>query len=71
MDPRPHLPTGFVWAPRVLPYVPPTRPRAHLALNIERTNEDLAIAILTPLVTKEDFIPMARALHQYLLDEGA
>ncbi|RCV38079.1 hypothetical protein SETIT_8G113100v2 [Setaria italica] len=65
IDPRPHLPPGFTWAPQVLPYVPPPRPRACLALNLERTNDDLAIALLTPPVTK-DYIPMAHALQTRL-----
>lgn len=70
IDPHPHLPAGFTWASRVLPYEPPPRPCVCLALSLKRTNEDLAVALFTPSVAKEDYIPMARALHQFLLDEG-
>lgn len=70
INPRPHLPPGFTWAPRVLPYVPPSLPRACIALNLERTNEDLAIALLSPPVSKDDYVPMARSLHQLLVDDG-
>lgn len=70
MDPRPFLPTGFAWAPRAVSYEPPRRPRVSIGLNLERTNEDLAIVRFTPQVSKDDFVPMARALHQFLVDEG-
>lgn len=50
--------------------MPPPRPHACIALHLERTNENLAIAHLVPLVAKVDFGPMACALHQYLVDQG-
>lgn len=54
----------------MLPYEPPPRQRICLALSLERTNEGLAVALFTPSIAKEDYIPMVRALHQFLLDEG-
>lgn len=70
LDPRPHLPVGFTYTPRVLPYEPPPCPRVCIALNLERTNEDLAIVHFLLPVSKDDYVPMARELHQFLLDDG-
>lgn len=53
-----------------MPFVAPARPHVNLALNIEHTNEDLTITLLTPPIAKIHYILLAWALNQYLLDEG-
>lgn len=57
IDPRPYLSTGFVWALRFLPFVPPAHPRVYLALNLERINKDLVIALLTPQLLRKILSP--------------
>ncbi|CAN6347597.1 unnamed protein product [Urochloa humidicola] len=69
VDPRPFVPPGFTLVPRV-PAREPSRVRCFLAPSLVKENEDLAIAVTTPSVAKEDFGPFARELQRYLLDNG-
>ncbi|CAO2148629.1 unnamed protein product [Urochloa humidicola] len=68
VDPRPHIPAGFSWKERAAPREP-RRMRVFLGPSGVKTNEDLAIALTTPPVDKEDFHQMAYALHLFLRDE--
>ncbi|CAN6305432.1 unnamed protein product [Urochloa humidicola] len=68
VDPRPHIPAGFSWRRRAAPREP-HRMRVFLGPSGVKANEDLAIALTTPPVDKEDFHQMAYALHLFLRDE--
>ncbi|CAN6293233.1 unnamed protein product [Urochloa humidicola] len=68
VDPQPHISAGFTWKERVAPREP-RRMRAFLGPSGVKTNENLAIALTTPSIDKEDFYQMAYALHLFLHDE--
>ncbi|CAN6311658.1 unnamed protein product [Urochloa humidicola] len=64
VDPRPFAPRGF----EVVPYdpaAPPLRLYAYIDGCYDKSNEDVAIAILYPTVAKEDFNLMAREMRIY------
>ncbi|CAO2189797.1 unnamed protein product [Urochloa humidicola] len=69
VDPQPFVPRGFNLVHREV-HREPARIRAFLAPALEKTNEDLAIAITDPRINKEDFGPFAKALQRYLIDNG-
>ncbi|CAO2148273.1 unnamed protein product [Urochloa humidicola] len=68
VDPRPHIPAGFSWQQRVA-LREPRRMRVFLGPSGVKTNENLAIALTTPSIDKEDFYPMANTLYFFLRDE--
>ncbi|CAO2149336.1 unnamed protein product [Urochloa humidicola] len=67
--PRPFVQPGFTLVPREV-HREPARLHAFLAPALEKTNEDLAIAITEPSINKGDFGPFAKALQRYLIDNG-
>ncbi|CAO2148602.1 unnamed protein product [Urochloa humidicola] len=69
VDPRPFVPPGFTLMDRVVEREP-RHLRCFLAPSLPRENEELAIALTEPAVSKDDFGPFARELQRYLLDLG-
>ncbi|CAO2187799.1 unnamed protein product [Urochloa humidicola] len=67
--PRPFVPPGFNLLPREVAREP-MRMRSFLAATLEKTNEDLVIALTEPKIAKEDFWPFARELLHFLHDHG-
>lgn len=65
VDPRPFLPVGF--SERIAPREP-RRMRVFLGPSGVKSNENMAIAITTPPIDKEDFPEFALALHRSLQD---
>ncbi|CAN6343856.1 unnamed protein product [Urochloa humidicola] len=68
-DTRPFVPPGFTLVPCEVRREP-ARIRAFLASALEKTNEDLAIAIADPCINKDDFGAFAKALQRYLINNG-
>ncbi|KAL6602757.1 hypothetical protein ACP70R_043118 [Stipagrostis hirtigluma subsp. patula] len=68
IDPTPYVPQGFSLVQRD-PLKPPSRTRCFIAKNLEKRNEDVAIAVLVPEVAKEDFSIMATELRKFLFEE--
>ncbi|CAO2188695.1 unnamed protein product [Urochloa humidicola] len=68
IDPRPFVPFGFEWQPRVAPREP-RRMRVFLGPSGVKTNENLAIALTVPSVASEDFHVMAGSLQAFLQEE--
>ncbi|CAO2199834.1 unnamed protein product [Urochloa humidicola] len=69
VDPRPFVPPSFTLVPREV-LREPVCFRSFIAPSLEKTNEDLTIAIIVPPIAKEDFGPFARELQHYLIDHG-
>ncbi|CAN6311229.1 unnamed protein product [Urochloa humidicola] len=69
VDPHPFVPQGFNLQPREI-FRGPARMRSFLAFTMDKSNEDLAIAVPEPHVAKEDFWPFARALRRFLLNNN-
>nr|CAB3470618.1 unnamed protein product [Digitaria exilis] len=65
VDPRPFVPLGFTLVPREV-VREPSRLRSFLAFSLEKSNEDLAIVITEPWISKDDFWPFARELRAFL-----
>ncbi|OEL21056.1 hypothetical protein BAE44_0017926 [Dichanthelium oligosanthes] len=66
LDPRTHVPRGF----EVIPHdhaAPPLRLSTHIGGCMEMYNENLGITFLVPVVSKQDFKPMATALKDYFI----
>ncbi|CAO2141279.1 unnamed protein product [Urochloa humidicola] len=69
VDPHPFVPPGFVLQPRDI-VRETSRMRCFLPFTVEKTNEDLAIALTEPKIAPNDFWMFARALRHYLLDNN-
>nr|CAB3499796.1 unnamed protein product [Digitaria exilis] len=65
VDPRPFVPLGFTLVPREVAREP-SRLRSFLAFSLEKSNEDLAIVITEPRISKDDFWPFGRELRAFL-----
>ncbi|CAN6347720.1 unnamed protein product [Urochloa humidicola] len=68
IDPRPFVPLGFEWQPRIAPREP-RRMRVFLGPSGVKENENLAIAITEPKVNPVDFHVMANSLQEFLQQE--
>ncbi|CAN6363412.1 unnamed protein product [Urochloa humidicola] len=64
VDPRPFVPRGFEVQLHD-PAAPPLRLTSYIAGCLDKTNEDVAIALLYPKVVPQDFAPMAREMKTY------
>ncbi|CAN6328612.1 unnamed protein product [Urochloa humidicola] len=68
VDPRPFVPVGFEWQPRIAPREP-RRMRVFLGPSGVKANENMAIAITEPRIDPADFHIMANSLQEFLQQE--
>ncbi|KAF8711352.1 hypothetical protein HU200_029381 [Digitaria exilis] len=66
LDPLPHVPGGFEIVSHD-PTAPPSRLYAYIDGVMDACNEDLVIAILLPVVAKEDFQHLAEVLKSFFI----
>ncbi|CAO2168951.1 unnamed protein product [Urochloa humidicola] len=69
VDPYPFVPPGWRRKPGEI-LREPSRLRSFLAFTLDKTNEDLGIALTEPKVAKEDSWPFTQALRHFLLDNN-
>ncbi|CAO2152013.1 unnamed protein product [Urochloa humidicola] len=69
VNPHPFVPSGFVLQPREI-VREPSRMRCFLAFSVEKSNEDLVIALTEAKIASEDLWTFARALCRFLLNNN-